>query len=1327
MADSRNSRGSGQMTTHNSDQLLDMLRQEVMSQGSDRPGGHRNKGAVQDSLDTYRSVNVDLSSDEEREEHYPVDSPGQNHLHSRDSPHLPYQPKGYSHDRNVTSESDRYTVSTSQQTTRPHRTVPGSVQRAVRQLGNSDDDNDDDEHVRDSLDDEEDDLAEEENYQQQLKERLKQEQEQMQSDDILEDGEESPSDSLDLPAVQHGGGHNSDHSPLSIDTRGSDRYEDLERGSQTPSKDPYANLRYDPNWKERGALIVSTPYVQEELQARTRMVDFEQDFFPSDSLESADKNTLRLGTPHPTRDMDNSREASRESQDSRYTLQTESDAQSVSRGSSDDRMPVRDHKGGNQRYSSPEEDDTSEREEIRGYQRALKVGEPRVVPYNKPFPSPPQAPYAQQPTLNTYHWPPAGEEEESGYQSKKDSQHKPKKQHRPVGPVGYTSPRAVGPVVQKAAMPEEFEQSHSPNDDYNTSSDVTITSSMTNQRQPVEKPPLPRPPKTEKPPPKSFIELNKENLNRQDAKKGGSYARRYAQKKALNEQPPSARRQKAGKSEVSEPSLDDTDDFSNMTAEEVWQLKQERLRQAKEAKSGVKSGKKPKHQKTTRTDASPPSKASSASSTASKNSQASQESMELRSISQTTTQVDAPPVRIQGAPQHSPRDAGYQSQALPPQMNQSTQGLYPEGVQTSPHAYHPVQQPMYAFPSQQAPINVNINLSFDPNEISPKQAGNRVSPRVTVDTEGRQDSHPDFPDTKHHSPDGHRQDNSPHRGGYQDYNTTHGPPEEMGSYGPRSPESHRSHPQTRPRQLRKETAYTTLSDPTDKSTRQYRRERTYSKPAEVEEGYGYDSEPVQGSYAQIHQAERRLMQEEQQHRQRSLPGSGVREPYQGAYTGHQERPDQREGWPHRGEEYDDPFNSSQEYEEGPHTYVELHAARRAQEESQHQVSPRGSHNKVQQHPGPHYRTQGPPQHHGPHDRSHGPAQHHGPHDRSHGPAQHHGPHERPHGPSQHHGPRYGPPEHHGPHDRITQRHQAPDYSPQQHGHAAWHADPHQPPHPHFPPYLRNVGRRSSEGDIADFYQQDGVRRESFSPYSKIPPIGPQEERKAAKNTINHANKQTLKAKSNSEGYLASYAKSKAMAKKKPQTYKPYTMKDYNNLKKDTRLGGLGPDLERVQDKTEKARRQKEYANTLREQHAKQKADWQKKRDVQPYYPQDDEGDFYSKREVQEVEEEDDAQKRRKRALQYAKSVPKPKPAPLPKAVTVLETHQHPDTIPYHPPPAENHQPNIMKIEREDSAQPAPSPVLSEIQKMRMRHEKDRANAEAIRRNMGSKVQGVVDS
>ncbi|XP_071958808.1 uncharacterized protein [Antedon mediterranea] len=60
-----------------------------------------------------------------------------------------------------------------------------------------------------------------------------------------------------------------------------------------------------------------------------------------------------------------------------------------------------------------------------------------------------------------------------------------------------------------------------------------------------------------------------------------------------------------------------------------------------------------------------------------------------------------------------------------------------------------------------------------------------------------------------------------------------------------------------------------------------------------------------------------------------------------------------------------------------------------------------------------------------------------------------------------------------------------------------------------------------------------------------------------------------------DGYLAKLQK----AKKEPQ-YKKYTLKDYQKLKVDTRLGGLGPDTEATQEKKEKSNRQREYARQV---------------------------------------------------------------------------------------------------------------------------------------------------
>ena len=49
--------------------------------------------------------------------------------------------------------------------------------------------------------------------------------------------------------------------------------------------------------------------------------------------------------------------------------------------------------------------------------------------------------------------------------------------------------------------------------------------------------------------------------------------------------------------------------------------------------------------------------------------------------------------------------------------------------------------------------------------------------------------------------------------------------------------------------------------------------------------------------------------------------------------------------------------------------------------------------------------------------------------------------------------------------------------------------------------------------------------------------------------------------SDPDGYLAKLQK----AKQKP-IYKEYTLKDYKNLKKDVKLGGLGPDQDTVYER-----------------------------------------------------------------------------------------------------------------------------------------------------------------
>ncbi|KAJ8034911.1 Jhy protein-like [Holothuria leucospilota] len=106
--------------------------------------------------------------------------------------------------------------------------------------------------------------------------------------------------------------------------------------------------------------------------------------------------------------------------------------------------------------------------------------------------------------------------------------------------------------------------------------------------------------------------------------------------------------------------------------------------------------------------------------------------------------------------------------------------------------------------------------------------------------------------------------------------------------------------------------------------------------------------------------------------------------------------------------------------------------------------------------------------------------------------------------------------------------------------------------------------------------------------------------------------------SDPNGYLM-----KMQKQRQPPTYKEYTVKDYRALKRDIRLGGLGPDTELIQERQEKANRQREYAKAISEQNKKalQKAS-------KPWTP--------PKERLPGQENS-----RRGKALEYARKVPKP--------------------------------------------------------------------------------------
>ncbi|XP_071477808.1 uncharacterized protein [Diadema antillarum] len=69
--------------------------------------------------------------------------------------------------------------------------------------------------------------------------------------------------------------------------------------------------------------------------------------------------------------------------------------------------------------------------------------------------------------------------------------------------------------------------------------------------------------------------------------------------------------------------------------------------------------------------------------------------------------------------------------------------------------------------------------------------------------------------------------------------------------------------------------------------------------------------------------------------------------------------------------------------------------------------------------------------------------------------------------------------------------------------------------------------------------------------------------------------------SDPDGYVMRLQKQK----QGPQ-YRPYTLKDFQNLKKDFKLGGLGPDKDSISVKQDKAARQREYAKLVMQQNKK---------------------------------------------------------------------------------------------------------------------------------------------
>ncbi|XP_029337031.1 jhy protein homolog isoform X2 [Mus caroli] len=138
----------------------------------------------------------------------------------------------------------------------------------------------------------------------------------------------------------------------------------------------------------------------------------------------------------------------------------------------------------------------------------------------------------------------------------------------------------------------------------------------------------------------------------------------------------------------------------------------------------------------------------------------------------------------------------------------------------------------------------------------------------------------------------------------------------------------------------------------------------------------------------------------------------------------------------------------------------------------------------------------------------------------------------------------------------------------------------------------------------------------------LPPILSRVESESQLHSERNHRHQVKMARSNSEGYLLQLERGKR--RRKRSSTKTSKLKGYQ--KRDVKLGGLGPDFASVRDKMQMLMQQKEYAQQVKEYNMKALSVLSK--------PQT------SKTESKSVIS-------RKKALDYAKTIPKPKPPNLP--------------------------------------------------------------------------------
>ncbi|XP_014779955.1 uncharacterized protein LOC106876064 isoform X2 [Octopus bimaculoides] len=188
-----------------------------------------------------------------------------------------------------------------------------------------------------------------------------------------------------------------------------------------------------------------------------------------------------------------------------------------------------------------------------------------------------------------------------------------------------------------------------------------------------------------------------------------------------------------------------------------------------------------------------------------------------------------------------------------------------------------------------------------------------------------------------------------------------------------------------------------------------------------------------------------------------------------------------------------------------------------------------------------------------------------------------------------------------------------------------------------------------------------------------------------KNSLHGSDERLLKTDEDTS-YMGRYQKLRNANFK----YKVYTVEDYRKMQKEVKLGRLGPDLdsENLKEKLEKRQRQAEYARRV---HEENKTSISSKPLAPPPCPPPS---FTKEQE-----------NRRKMAIEYSKTVPKP----TVKSVPLKEEKQRPvqETSPL----------------KDDAPVSKPSSILfktDEIEKLREQHEQDKKAAEAIRQRLNAK-------